>query len=216
MAHGSLLLLAGPNGAGKSTLIQSVREELGITSYTSLNADERTQQKIIQAGFAGFDDVRLDIGLLKTLFIESANEVYQEALDLLNSGRDVCLETVLSTEKYCTMVTEVLEKGGAFEMFYLALKSPELSEKRVRIRVRKLGHDVPVDRLKERWQRSLSFLPWFARRATNIFVFDNSGEAPVIVAKGGGGALRWHVDPESVFPELRLALESEFPELKQT
>lgn len=197
-------------------MIQSVREELGIPDYTSLNADERTLQKVILAGFTGFDDSRMGADVLKRLFIESANEVHRETLELLRSGRNVCLETVLSTDKYCDLVSEVLENGGAFEMFYVALNSPELSEKRVRIRVRKFGHDVPVDRLRERWQRSLTFLPWFARRATNATVFDNSGEGPVIVAKGGGGVWRWQVEPSTVFPELRLALESEFPELKQT
>lgn len=159
MPSGSLLLLAGPNGAGKSTLIQSVREELGIPDYTSLNADERTLQKVILAGFVGFDDPRMGLDVLKQLFIESANEVHQETLELLRSGRNVCLETVLSTDKYCALVEEVLRDSGAFEMFFVALNSPELSGKRVKIRVRKFGHDVPAERLRERWQRSLAFLP---------------------------------------------------------
>jgi predicted ABC-type ATPase len=216
MATGSLLLLAGPNGAGKTTLLRRLREKPGLTPYVALNADDRTLKKIKDAGMEGFADTSMDGSLLKRLFIEAANEVYQEAIELLHAGHSVCLETVLSTDKFCPMVTEIINSGGRFELIYLALCSPEVSRERVSIRVRKDGHDVPVDRLKERWQRSLSFLPWFASRASEVVIFDNSGAEPLLVAKGGNGRLIWRVPPETVFPELRLALQAEFPELSET
>jgi predicted ABC-type ATPase len=111
------------------------------------------------------------------------------------------------------MVTHVIEGGGTFELIYVALQSPDISRRRVQIRVCKEGHDVPTDRLHERWVRSLSFLPWFARRAHEIAIFDNSGVNPILVAKGGSGVMSWLVPSGAVFPELRLAMEAEFPEL---
>jgi predicted ABC-type ATPase len=214
MSMGSLLLLAGPNGAGKTSLFQSLRARGELQDYLSLNADERTLQRLRGAGFTGFGDPSVDVATLKRMFIESATEVYQEAASLLEAGKAVCLETVLSTDKFCNMVTQVTEGGGTFELIYIALRSADVSRRRVQIRVCKDGHDVPTDRLHERWARSLSFLPWFARRAHEVAIFDNSDANPVLVAKGSGGTMSWLAPRESVFPELRLALEAEFPELR--
>jgi predicted ABC-type ATPase len=212
MASGSLLLLAGPNGAGKSTLFRMLRGEAGLQSYVILNADDRTLAKLAAVGYQGFAETPLEE--LKRLFVEAANEVYYEATALLDQGANVCLETVLSTDKYCEMVGKVIAGGGRFELFYVALRSPAVSAQRVAYRVLKGGHDVPRERLEERWKRSLQFLPWFAQRADEVMVFDNSGVTSLLIAKGSAGSAIWRVSPDDVFPELRLALEQAFPTLK--
>lgn len=208
MACGSLLLLAGPNGAGKSTLFRALRSEQDLQHYIALNADDRTLEKLVAAGFSGFADTPVD--LLKQFFVTAATEIYTEAIMLLQEGKNVCLETVLSTDKYCEMVSMVTKAGGRFELFYVALRSPEISRERVSLRVQKGGHDVPADRLKERWRRSLEFLPWFVGRADEVIIYDNSDEAPVMLAKGGGGVFSWCVPRSAIFSELLAALQLQF------
>lgn len=208
MPWGSLLLLAGPNGAGKTTLFKALRGEQTLESYKALNADNRTLDKLLAAGYDGFNETPIE--LLKQFFIESATEVYDETINYLKLGENVCLETVLSTDKYCALVDQIIAGGGRFELFYVALRSYTLSQERVAIRVLKGGHDVPTERLVERWKRSLHFLPWFALRAHEVIIFDNSETAPVMLAKGGGGNMMWRVPQDAVFPELRLALQQAF------
>src|SRR4051794_30430093 len=98
MAWGTMLLLAGPNGAGKTSVVRELRKRGWLSEFTMLNADDRTLAKLRSAGYDGFEDAPVD--LLKSFFIEAANEVFAEAISLLKDGGRVCLETVLSTSKY--------------------------------------------------------------------------------------------------------------------
>lgn len=103
------------------------------------------------------------------------------------------METVLSTAKYQPVVEEVLTAEGRCFLIYVALNSPELSAQRVRRRVSEGGHDVPADKLRERWERSLKMLPWFASRAHRFWVFDNSNsdseQRAELLATGSGRKL---------------------------
>ena len=117
------------------------------------------------------------------------------------------METVLSTDKYVPMVEQVLSAGGDFFLIYIALRSPELAVERTRERVRRGGHDVPAEKVRARWRRSLEQLPRFARRATHFWVFDNSNSdpdiAPRLLAEGNAGiCLELHDD----IPEMSAAL----------
>jgi predicted ABC-type ATPase len=51
------------------------------------------------------------------------------------------------------------------------------------MRVRKGGHDVPVDKITERWKRSLQQLPWFLDQADWALLFDNSEELRLVGRK---------------------------------
>jgi predicted ABC-type ATPase len=205
MVSGSLLLLAGPNGAGKSTLANHLVLRKFVEGYRKLNADERTLELVLKAGYAGFADVPED--RLREFFVTAANETYDQAVDDLRSGLNVCLETVLSTDKYCSLVSEVRRSGGKFGLLYVALNSPSISQQRIAARVVKGGHPVPLDRLVERWQRSLRFLPWFLSRADFFMVFDNSFSNPeiasLLVAEGSFASGRWGIDAARTFSELR-------------
>ncbi len=208
MACGTLTLLAGPNGAGKSTLVKSLNLSGGLADHIILNADDRTLEKIRLAGHIGFADTPME-SLVK-FFSEAADEVLAVAINLIQAGRKVSLETVLSTDKYQSVVTEVLQGGGKFELIYVALQSPDISRQRVALRVQKGGHDVPADRLHVRWTRSLEKLKWFAPKATRFSIYDNSSHPAVLLATGEYGRLKWQIARENVFPEMRTLLEDAF------
>jgi len=58
------------------------------------------------------------------------------------------------------------------------------------------GHDVPEDKIRERWSRSMDNLSWFAARADRVVVFDNSGDVPRVIAlRHLGGVLELR-DPQ--------------------
>ena len=104
----------------------------------------------------------------------------------INAHQSVGVETVLSTDKYRRLVRAAKKKGYEVYLVYVILRTPELNVERVRLRVRKGGHGVPIKKIKERWTRSLKQLPWFLREADWALIFDNSDQLRVIGRKEGG------------------------------
>ncbi len=103
------------------------------------------------------------------------------------------LETVLSSTKYQALVSRAQQVGLIFRLVYITTVSPEINVERVRQRVSSGGHDVPKDRIHQRWHRSMDNLEWFAARADRVVVADNSGHEPVLVAlRHMGGVLEVH------------------------
>lgn len=100
------------------------------------------------------------------------------------------------------LVELVRETSGFFGLVYVALRSPDLSARRIARRVRAGGHDVPREKLAERWNRSLEILPWFAGRASRFWAYDNSdgtldGGPPVLLAEGREGRVQIY-EPDAI------------------
>jgi len=64
--------------------------------------------------------------------------------------------------------------GYTVSMIFIGLASAELSAKRVEQRVADGGHDVPADRLRERFPRVLGNLREALRFLDQVIVLDNS------------------------------------------
>ena len=199
-------LVAGPNGAGKTTLTQ--REPIVdlLANTVLLNADDKTLEILLEQGFHGFADVPAEIA--NAAFIDAANHLVGELKKRLSQGQNVCVETVLSTEKYKTVVESVVREGGFFGLIYVALRNPELAIARIAARVRAGGHSVAIDRVVARWHRSIELLPWFVSRSHKFWVFDNSNEdmslAPSVIAEGGCGIVKMH--DRNAIPEITKSL----------
>ena len=170
-----LWLFAGPNGAGKSTLAKSP-EFARLFAPPFLNPDDLCLRLLIQNGFDGFQDAPPEIQRICS--IEAANSIYRQVETHLNSGQKVGVETVLSTDKYLNLS----RNAGQTRLIYIGNQSPEISVERVALRVRKGGHDVPIDKIRGRWHRSLEFLPVFWTLSHQAWIFDNS-ELPTLVAQ---------------------------------
>lgn len=192
MSNPELWLIAGPNGAGKTTAVQRGPLRRLIPDLRPLNADDRTFRLLRQAGYAGFHDAPQSV-LVKT-FVHASELTHAEVCEAVAMGHPVCVETVLSTDKYRPLVESVTGQDGIFNLIYVAVRSPEISLARISQRVREGGHDVPADKVVARWHRSLEFLPWFARRASALWVYDNSdsdpGSSPRLIVHGIEGRVR--------------------------
>ena len=64
-------------------------------------------------------------------------------------------------------------------MIYCGLASVEMHLARVRQRVAGGGHDIPIDKIKERWITSRNNLIQLLLRLAHLHVFDNSAEVPI-------------------------------------
>jgi predicted ABC-type ATPase len=118
----------------------------------------------------------------------------------IRAHQTVGVETVLSTDKYRRLVIEAKARQFEVRLIYVILKSPDLSIERVRLRVAKGGHDVPPDKIRERYGRSLKQLPWFLAQADKALVFDNSEDAPNATPRliAEKKANRIEIDPDAL------------------
>lgn len=207
MNNATFWIVAGPNGAGKTTLVQSGPIAELVRDVEFLNPDDVSLLMLCNQGFAGWSDVPEKI--LRDTFIRAADAVFQQIKSALEQGRSIGVETVLSTDKYRPLIENVLEGHGSVGLIYVTLSSSAIAVSRVQNRISCGGHAVPVDKITERWQRSLDGLEWYLRNVSAFWIFDNSGStsgvAPKYLATGQKGALL-AFDETATFPELRRVL----------
>jgi predicted ABC-type ATPase len=153
-------IVAGINGAGKSTATKSGLYGTCLNPDASAKKIERVVRWPLLANYAAV--VYLERVVASSIAIE----------------KSVSVETVLSTQKYLRHVRRAKELGFTVGMAYIALASVELSIERVRERVLAGGHDVPEDKIRERWPRTLDNLAVFAPLLDELHVYDNSDGPP--------------------------------------
>jgi predicted ABC-type ATPase len=187
-----LLIVAGPNGSGKTTVFQNaVVEALGRTVWI-INPDllaERIRQ--------------VESLSLRAANLEAVRRIEKWLEASVDAHQTVGVETVLSTSKYRKLVAAAQRRQFDIALFYVFLDSPKLNVARVKLRVRKGGHDVPVAKILSRRSRSLEQLPWFLSQADAAWLYDNSGAKPRLVGTKKDGIVS--LDPTAV-PEIKDAV----------
>jgi predicted ABC-type ATPase len=89
-------------------------------------------------------------------------------------------------------------------LVYVTTTHPDINVARVAQRVLAGGHHVPEDKIRERWQRSMDNLAWFAARADRLVVVDNSGQTLTVLAlRHLGGELELLAEQHPVSERLR-------------
>ncbi len=147
-----LLIFAGPNGSGKSTLTK------GIDIFGEyINADD------IKKFFNCSDKQAADIA-------EKTRNWY------LENGRDFTFETVLSTVRNIELMKKAKSKGYYIVCMYVLTCDPKINIERVKMRFLAGGHNVPEDKIKQRYNRALNLLPELFNICDEVYIFDNSCE----------------------------------------
>jgi predicted ABC-type ATPase len=154
-----ILIIAGPNGSGKSTITKNIP-----ICGTYVNADE------IQR-----------ISLCTDL--EAAQEAEQIRKLLLKANKDFTFETVLSTERNLELLRHAKKQGYEVQSVFVLTNDPCINVKRVKARVRAGGHDVPEEKIINRYEKSLNNLAQLVRIADRTFVIDNSTDKPHLICE---------------------------------
>ena len=132
-----LIIVAGANGSGKTTFAIPYTQEKG---YPFLNADEIAKELIEK----GEQNAMLKAG---RIFFKNLDE-------WLTEKRSFVVETTLSGT-YINKVAERAKKSGyEVQIIYLFLENENICVDRVKSRVKKGGHDVPVEDINRRYFRS--------------------------------------------------------------
>ena len=150
----SVFAVAGPNGAGKSTFYRAHIAPAGLP-------------------FVNADVLGAELGLDAAGAMQTANALRRS---LVTRGASFVFETVFSDPvgDKLTFLAETAARGYTVVLCFIGLPSADLSEERVAMRVLQGGHDVPRDRLKARFPRTLANLHAAIRQLPHVLVFDNS------------------------------------------
>ena len=159
-----LYVLAGVNGAGKSSIGESEFRSQGSPVF---NPDTVAQQ------------IR---GLHPDIPLAMANaHAWQIGKSLLEqaitSGRDYRFETTLGGRTIAQLLEKAARSGHRLRIWFCGLASPELHLRRVQSRVALGGHDIPEDKIRERWNRSRENLIRLLPLINHLRVYDNSKDA---------------------------------------
>ena len=152
-----LLVFAGPNGSGKSTVTKSNQI---VGEY--VNADRIKAIK-------GCSD------------LEAAQEAECLREYLLKLRMDFTFETVLSTPRNLLLLQRAHDAGYFIRVIFVLTNDSSINVQRVAERVSKGGHDVPEEKIRSRYIKSLENVKELYKIVDDLWIYDNSGEEPVLV-----------------------------------
>lgn len=159
-----IFVLAGTNGAGKSSVAGAMFRRAGADYF---NPDEATAR--ILAANPGITTA------------EANSAAWYGGKRLLERAiaerLDFAFETTLGGHTISALLQDALAAGIEVRIWFVGLSSPELHMARVRSRVARGGHDIPDEKIRERYDRSRINLIELMPRLTELRVFDNSFEA---------------------------------------
>ena len=102
---------------------------------------------------------------------------------LLENGNKFTFETVMSHHSKLEFIQHAREQGYKIYLYFVSLSDPTLNENRVKQRVLQGGHDVPTEKIKARYYRTMDLLLKAIKLSDKAYIFDNSYSSPKIFAR---------------------------------
>jgi predicted ABC-type ATPase len=154
-----ILVLAGTNGAGKSSIAGEALLQAGAACY---NPDEAAR-RYVAAGVP----------------LEAADgQAWEQDRTLLErairGNSSFAFETTLGGRTITELLLDAAKSGIRVRVWYVGLASPELHIHRVHERVARGGHDIPGQKIRDRWNSSRQNLIRLLSHLAEIAVWDNS------------------------------------------
>ena len=160
-------MVAGPNGSGKSTLIAALRNSRAVLPELYVNADDLQRERGIDA--------------------QAAQKLAAEQrANALRAGQSFMYETVMSHPSKLAELQAAALHGYRLTMYFIATINPALNVARIQTRVASGGHDVPEDKARQRYHRTLALAPLALAYAHEALLFDNSTELQLHAAVNSG------------------------------
>ena len=145
-----IIVFAGPNGSGKSSLTNWLQPKM-----LYIKADEIKKQNNCS-----------DMAAAKTA--ESIREF------CLSLKEDFCFETVMSTDRNLKLLQRAKNLGYFIRCYYVLTVDPIINVLRVQSRVSLGGHNVPVEKIISRYEKSLKLVSEVVKISDICHIYDNS------------------------------------------
>ncbi len=101
--------------------------------------------------------------------------------ELIIKGKKLTFETVMSHSSKIETLKKAKEQGYRNYLYFISTESAEINKQRVAERVLNGGHPVPVNKIEDRYYKSLKYLAEAIPHTYRTFIFDNSGKKSVLV-----------------------------------
>lgn len=170
-------LIAGPNGSGKTTLTKLLREEFAVPLGQYLNPDDIARHisipdecgnELVSNDSAAVLAQKISIGLRE---------------DWLRDGLSFTYESVMSHESHIRFIEHAIKQDYKPYLYYVCVSDVDLNKERVAQRVQEGGHDVPIEKIASRYERSLVNLYEMLCVCRRGFLFDNSTSDMILIAE---------------------------------
>lgn len=153
-----VIVIAGPNGAGKSTFYEThIKPRLAAPF---INADAIQQNEL---------DDKSALGAY-----EAAQLAADRRAALIEQRKSFVTESIFSHPSKLDFIHAAKAAGFRIVFYHIHVINPQLSIARVAHRVKRGGHDVPADKITQRFQRNQPYIRSAVLLADKAFVFDNS------------------------------------------
>lgn len=166
-----VVVYAGPNGSGKTTMMDAVKHRGlqidGLTVYPPV--DEINPDRVAQQ--------LLDIPEGPQRERAAQRKAVELRNTLLDQGKPFSFETVMSHPSRINELQRLKLANYEVVLTFITTNDPQKNVQRVAQRVRDkttTGHDVPVDKIVARYERTLDLLPKAVEVADASFIYDNS------------------------------------------
>jgi predicted ABC-type ATPase len=180
-----LHLIAGPNGAGKSTLYQYlIKPRYPDLVFVNADLHERDALQHISNPLQRSEAAR--------------GWADGQRADFLARGESFVSETVFSHHSKLDLLRQAHASGFQVALYVVCINEPRQLLRRVKQRVNEGGHDVPGNKILERYPRTIANLTEAVRLADLSMLFDSvdvDRGGPLLVASVTRTGVTRHVHP---------------------
>ena len=159
----NMVIVIGANGAGKSTLIANMYEKYNL-QYPYINAD------LVK---------RKDNSLTDSKAMFDTMDIVTESL---KSGKSFVYESVFSHPSKLDFLKQAKQMGYKVHVFYVCTDNPQINIARVANRVKEGGHNVPTQKIIDRYYRNLALAKKTIEFCDNFYIIDNTKERKIDMA----------------------------------
>ena len=156
-----LIVIAGPNGSGKTTITSKILRHEWLEGAVYVNPDQVAQDR--------FGDWNSPEAVL-----QAAQYCEEQREACLRQGKSLIFETVLSSDGKVDFIRRAHKAGYFIRIFFVSTAHPTINAARIAQRVMEGGHDVPINKIISRYQKSILNCKRVAAIADRVYVYDNS------------------------------------------
>jgi len=157
----TMFVVAGANASGKSTALANLYKAK-ILQLPYLNADIVVKTKLSNV----VDEIERNK--------EAMFWTMQQVQNCIEQKQSFCYETVLSHPSKIQLVQQAKQNGFEVVALWVSTQNVEINLERLAKRVSEGGHNVPKEKMLQRFERSKLLSQELQKIADNFMIFENS------------------------------------------
>ena len=164
-----IIVVVGPNGSGKSTIINKLATEGQNLPDLYICPDIIAKE---------YEEIKDE----KERYKIAMDEAESQRREAVKQKESFILETLATTKEKRDFLEYAKKEGYTVELIFVGTSDPKINLERVAKRAEEGGHNVPPEKTVSRYYKCMDVLPSLIELSDSCIIFDNSREAPILVA----------------------------------